>query len=75
VDNQFFDTIKELIGIVVPNRNCKETKYLIILTLLLILRTYMSIWLAEINGKLVKSIIGKDFKKFLLKVSFIPITF
>jgi len=68
VDNQFFDTIKELIGIVVPNRNCKETKYLIILTLLLILRTYMSIWLAEINGKLVKSIIGKDFKKFLLKI-------
>ena len=32
----------------------------------------MSIWLAEINGKLVRSIIGKDFKKFLLKVSFIP---
>ena len=54
---------------VVPKVNCKETKYLVILSLLLVLRTYMSIWLADVNGKIVKSIVERNFKKFLIKVS------
>lgn len=53
---------------VVPRANCKETKYLVILSLLLVLRTYMSIWLAEVNGKIVKSIVDRNFTKFLWKV-------
>jgi len=52
----------------VPNYTCKESKYLVILSLLLVLRTYMSIWLAEVNGKIVKSIVDRNFKKFLWKV-------
>lgn len=51
-----------------PRTNCKESKYLLILSLLLILRTYMSIWLAEVNGKIVKSIVDRNFKKFCIKI-------
>jgi len=53
---------------VVPEKNGREAKYLVILGLLVVLRTYMSILLADINGKLVKSIVQQDLKKFLLKI-------
>ena len=69
MDAVFFAKTKKLLKVVVPKANCKEAKYLVILSLLLILRTYMSIWLAEVNGKIVKAIVEKNFKKFLLKVS------
>lgn len=49
--------IKKFIGVVVPEKNGREAKYLVILGLLVVLRTYMSILLADINGKLVKSIV------------------
>lgn len=68
VDAVFFEKIKRLCNTVVPQANCKETKYLVILSLLLILRTYMSIWLAEVNGKIVKAIVDRNFKKFMIKI-------
>lgn len=69
VDSAFWKKIKELIKIVIPNKSCKEAKYVIILTLLLILRTQMSIWLADVNGKVVKAIVEKNFSKFVYRVS------
>lgn len=68
VDAVFFAKIKNLLNTVVPRANCKESKYLVILSLLLVLRTYMSIWLADVNGKIVKAIVDRNFKKFLLKI-------
>ena len=53
VDSLFISRIKELAKIAVPNWHCKETKYLAVLTVLLVLRTQMSIWLADVNGKVV----------------------
>ena len=58
-----------LLKIAVPNYTCKEAKYLVILTLLLILRTQMSIWLADVNGRVVKSIVERNFSKFCYRVS------
>ena len=69
VDAAFWKKIKELIAIVIPNKSCKEFKYLVILTLLLILRTQMSIWLADVNGKVVKAIVERNFSKFVYRVS------
>ena len=65
----FWEKIKKLIKVVVPSGSSKEVKYLIILSLLLVLRTYMSIWLADVNGKIVKAIVDRNFKKFCWKVS------
>ena len=58
-----------LVGIVVPNWRCREARYCYILTLLLIVRTMMSIWLADVNGRVVKAIVNKSFSEFLQRVS------
>ena len=68
VDAEFWRRIKALLKIAVPNYSCKEFKYIIILTLLLALRTQMSIWLADVNGRIVKSIIELNFNKFVYRI-------
>ena len=39
-----------LLKIAIPSYKSREAVYLIILTGLLVIRTYMSIWLADVNG-------------------------
>jgi len=68
IDDAFWKNVKKLIKVAIPNYTCKEFKYLITLTLLLVLRTQMSIWLADINGKVVKAIVEKNFKKFCFRI-------
>lgn len=57
VDNVFFERIKHLIKIVIPRWNCVEVLDLFLLTVFLVLRTFLSIYLAGVNGKIVKAII------------------
>ena len=47
----------------------REARYIYLLTALLIARTLMSIWLADVNGKVVKAIVNKSFPEFLRRVS------
>jgi len=68
VDKEFYAKIKQLVKVAVPSFSCKEFKYLVILTLLLVLRTQMSIWLADVNGKVVKAIVERNFNLFLYRV-------
>lgn len=60
--------IKELIKIVVPSYKTKEAFYLVILTGLLVMRTYLSIWLADVNGQVVKAIVNRNFSEFLKRI-------
>ena len=53
----------------IPSATGKEAKYLFVLTLLLVARTQLSIWLADVNGKVVKAIVERDFSKFSYRVS------
>jgi ATP-binding cassette, subfamily D (ALD), peroxisomal long-chain fatty acid import protein len=69
VDAQFFERIKELLRIAVPGWGSKESKYIFFLSILLVLRTQLSIWLADVNGKVVKAIVERDFGKFSYRVS------
>jgi ATP-binding cassette, subfamily D (ALD), member 3 len=46
--------------------------YIIVLSGLLVVRTYLSIWLADVNGQIVKSIVSQDFNQFLRRVSTHP---
>ena len=50
VDKVFFERIKVLLKIAIPSYKTKEALYLAVLTGLLVIRTYMSIWLADVNG-------------------------
>jgi len=50
VDKVFLARIKELVKIAIPSYNTKEAVYVVVLTGLLVVRTYLSIWLADVNG-------------------------
>lgn len=54
----FWERIKKLVAIAVPGWKTKEAFYLIVLSGLLVVRTYLSIWLADVNGQIVKSIVS-----------------
>jgi hypothetical protein len=41
------------VKIVLPSWKTKESVYILIVTGLLVIRTYLSIWLAEVNGTIV----------------------
>lgn len=53
----FIKRIKYLLGIVIPSWKCIEVMDLTLLTLFLVLRTFLSIYLAGVNGRIVKAII------------------
>ena len=69
VDANFIKRVKELLKVAVPTWTGKEMKYICILTLLLVTRTQLSIWLADVNGRVVKAIVERDFSKFCWRVS------
>ena len=70
VDSVFWRRIKKLIKIVLPSYGGREARYIYFLSVLLVVRTMMSIWLADVNGRVVKAIVNKSFPEFLQKVSF-----
>ena len=57
--------------IAVPSYKSREAIYIVILTGLLVIRTYMSIWLADVNGQIVKAIVNKSLPEFLKRVCYI----
>lgn len=68
VDEVFFKRIKKLITIVIPTWKCQEVLDLVLLTVFLVLRTFLSIYLAGVNGKIVKAIIQRDLSLFIKRV-------
>lgn len=57
VDAIFFSRIKKLVRIVIPTWKSEEVLDLALLTVFLVLRTFLSIYIAAVNGKIVKAII------------------
>ena len=69
VDALFWKRIRKLLKYVFTSWTCKEAQYVYRLTILLVIRTFMSIWLADVNGRVVKAIVNKSFSEFLQRVS------
>lgn len=69
VDKEFWERIFKLVKYVIPGWKCREVKYIVTLAILLVIRTMMSIWLADVNGRVVKAIVDKDLKQFIKRVS------
>lgn len=55
-----------------PDFKCREAQFIYVLTVLLVVRTLMSIWLADVNGQVVKAIVNKSLSQFLSKVCHRP---
>jgi hypothetical protein len=68
VDMEFLNKVKDLISVVLPSWRCKETFNLTLLTLLLVGRTWLSIVISGINGRIVKAIVTRDFLLFIKRV-------
>lgn len=64
VDKAFFKRMSKLIKIALPGWKSREAKYIYVLSILLIVRTILSIRLSEINGKVVQGIIKMDKGQF-----------
>ena len=57
-----------LLKIAVPSLRSREFGYLSTLTVFLVLRTVLSIYLSSINGHIVKSIVENDYREFLKRI-------
>ncbi|KAK3101577.1 hypothetical protein FSP39_004587 [Pinctada imbricata] len=80
VDKKFFRELKELIKIIIPRIWSKEFGILALHTSTLFARTFLSIYVATLDGKIVKTIVQRDVKEFLLKLGLwlliaVPATF
>jgi ATP-binding cassette, subfamily D (ALD), member 2 len=61
---EFVLQLKRLVEIMIPKLVCRETGLLSIHTLCLISRTFLSIYVAAMEGAIVKYIVRKDIKNF-----------
>jgi hypothetical protein len=57
VDSVFWKRVTKLIKVAIPSWTSKEARYIYLLMLVIAMRTYMSIYLAESQGRIVKTII------------------
>lgn len=64
LDGQFLKEIKYLLKIMFPRVFCKQTGFLAMHTLTLVCRTFLSIYVAKLEGSLVKNIVQKSPKTF-----------
>ena len=69
MDAIFFSRIKKLVKIVIPTWKSEEVLDIALLTVFLVLRTFLSIYIAAVNGKIVKSIIQRDLGMFVRRVT------
>lgn len=63
---EFLLQLKKLIEIMIPSVFCKETGLLGVHTICLFTRTFLSIYVAAMEGAIVKFIVKKDFRNFMI---------
>eukprot|EP00331_Platyophrya_macrostoma_P025673 CAMPEP_0176441468 /NCGR_PEP_ID=MMETSP0127-20121128/21214_1 /TAXON_ID=938130 /ORGANISM="Platyophrya macrostoma, Strain WH" /LENGTH=645 /DNA_ID=CAMNT_0017826249 /DNA_START=246 /DNA_END=2183 /DNA_ORIENTATION=- len=68
VDMIFLKRILGLLKIVIPSWKTKEVLDLSLLTVLLVVRTFLSIYISSINGRIVKAIVELDFNLFIRRI-------
>lgn len=66
INIQFVFQLKRLIEIMIPKLWCRETTILGVHTMCLLSRTFLSFYVASVEGSIVKYIVRKDFRQFLI---------
>jgi len=65
ISKQFLHQLIKLLGIMIPSWRSKEMVILLLHTAFLISRTFLSIYVANLDGQMVKSLVDRDGKKFI----------
>jgi len=64
----FFNRLKQLLKVVIPTWRCGEVLDLALLTGLLVARTFLSIYVSTIQGRIVKGMIKMDWNIFIKRI-------
>jgi len=65
---KFLKKLFKLIKVAIPNYFGRESMCLIVSSALMIARTYLTIYISEINGSIVKSIVKMSFPRFMVNL-------
>eukprot|EP00921_Rhytidocystis_pertsovi_P020816 GHVQ01033178.1.p1 GENE.GHVQ01033178.1~~GHVQ01033178.1.p1 ORF type:complete len:1377 (-),score=264.45 GHVQ01033178.1:1056-5186(-) len=68
LNNQFLKRLYHLLRIAIPSWTSPESLLVCCLLCSLSIRTFLSLWIAAINGRIVKSIVRKDLKGFVRRL-------
>lgn len=68
INREFFKNLSRLLKIVVPGWRSKELRLLISHSFFLVIRTLISLYVAELDGKLVSSLVRGKGKEFFLGI-------
>ena len=68
VDGIFWSRIKKLVQIVIPGWQSPEILDLLLLSVFLVFRTFLSVYLASVNGRIVQAIIDRNLSLFVQRV-------
>ncbi|KAJ2519613.1 ATP-binding cassette long-chain fatty acid transporter pxa2 [Coemansia sp. RSA 2049] len=69
LDKQFFDNMRRLVRIVIPGLLTKESAMLATHTILLVIRTFLSVAVAALDGRIVSSLVRLQGREFLLGIA------
>ena len=65
LNREFFRNLLRLLRIVIPSWRCKELRLILSHSIFLVARTLLSLYVAELDGKLVSSLVRGKGKEFL----------
>lgn len=68
INREFFKNLLRLLKIVVPGWQSKELRLLISHSVFLVIRTLLSLYVAELDGKLVSNLVRGKGKEFLIGI-------
>lgn len=69
LNREFIQQLLKLTSIMIPKPFCYETGLLCVHTLCLISRTFLSIYVASLEGTIVKHIVRKDVQRFIFTLA------
>lgn len=69
VDKYFYRQLRYLIKIIIPKVWCKEFGLLLLHTMSLVIRTFLSIYVAQLDGSIVQTIVQRNVTRFVVQLS------